>query len=121
MRVPTVYLLPLIFRGHAEALVPLLPAELSSCEKSNRKTPLMRLVKTAVVVGVHRLKILIELHAAEFEVERTSFVLKQFTQFGTLLLIVLWQASGHNLVVVAFLVEAIGAWGTACDAQRNAS
>ena len=89
MRVPAVYLLPLIFRGHAEALVPLLPAELASCEFAQRQTPLVVLVRAAVVVGVHRLKILVELRAAEFEAERPTFVLKQFPQFGTLLLIAL--------------------------------
>ena len=34
-------------------------------------------------------KILVELRAAEFEAERPTFVLKQFPQFGTLLLIAL--------------------------------
>ena len=32
VHVPAVNFLPLIFRGHAEALVPLLPAELACCE-----------------------------------------------------------------------------------------
>ena len=89
MRVPAVYLLPLIFRGHAEALVPLLPAELACCELAQGQTPLVVLVRAAVVVGVQRPEIPIELSAAEFEAERSTFVLKQFPQFGTLLLIVL--------------------------------
>ena len=89
MHVPAVNFLPLIFRGHAEALVPLLPAELASREVSQRKTPLMRLVRAAMVVGMHRLEILIELHAAEFEAERPAFIPKQFPKFGTLLLIAL--------------------------------
>ena len=89
MRVPAVYLLPLIFRGHAEALVPLLPAELACCEFAQGQTPLVVLVRAAVVVGVHRLKIIVELRAAEFEAERPAFVPKQFPKFDTLLLIAL--------------------------------
>ena len=49
----------------------------------------MILVRAAVVVGVHRLKILVELRAAELEAEHPTVVLKQFPQFGTLLLIAL--------------------------------
>ena len=74
MRVPAVYLLPLIFRGHAEALVPLLPAELASREASQRQTPLVILVRAAVVVGVQRPETPIELSAAEFEAERPAFI-----------------------------------------------
>ena len=59
VHVPAVYLLPLIFRGHAEALVPLLPAELACCEFAKGQTPLVVLVRAAVVVGVHRLKFLL--------------------------------------------------------------
>ena len=118
---PTVYLLPLIFRGHAETLVSFLPAEITSCEFAQRQTPLMILVCPAVVVWTVRLKILVELHATEYEAERPTFIPKKFPQYGTLLSIVLRQTSGHDLVIVAFLVEAIGAWGTACDAQCNAS
>ena len=51
MEVPAVYLLPLIFRGHAEALVPLMPAELACCEFAQGQTPLVVLVRAAVVVG----------------------------------------------------------------------
>ena len=86
---PTVYLLPLIFRGHAETLVSFLPAEITSCEFAQRQTPLMILVCPAVVVRTVRLKILVELHATEYEAERPTFIPKQFPQYGTLLSIVL--------------------------------
>ena len=89
VHVPAVNFLPLIFRGHAEALVPLLPAELACSEFGQGQTPLVVLVRAAVVAGVHRLKMIVELRAAEFEAERPTFVLKQFPQFGTLLLIAL--------------------------------
>ena len=89
VHMPAIYLLPLIFRGHAEALVPLLPAELACCELAQGQTPLVVLVRAAVVVGVHRLIILVELRAAEFEAERPAFTPKQLPQLGTLLSIVL--------------------------------
>ena len=89
MRVPAVYLLPLIFRGHAEALVSLLPAELASIELAQRQTPLVVLVRAAVVVGTVRLTISVELRAAELEAERPTFILKQLPQYGKLLSIAL--------------------------------
>ncbi len=89
MHVPAVYLLPLIFCGHAEALVSFLPAELASCEVADRQTILKIPVCPAVVVGTIGLKILVNLRAAEFEAERPTFIPKQFPQHGTLLSIVL--------------------------------
>ena len=51
VHVPAINFLPLIFRGHAEALVPLLPAELACCEFAQGQTALVVLVRAAVVVG----------------------------------------------------------------------
>ena len=67
---PTVYLLPWIFRGHAETLVSFLSAETTSCEFAQRQTPLMILVCPAVVVWTVRLEILVERHATEYEGQR---------------------------------------------------
>jgi hypothetical protein len=49
---------------------------------------LVVLVSAAVVVGVHRLKILIKLRATEFDAERPTFILQQLPQPCTLRLIV---------------------------------